>query len=420
MQPESSSLNEKFTLLHLRYVNMSAYESSSSSSFGPPPPPLSPAGGKNCVRRASFDIGSSSTKMQCSDCEITRNGVTTVVNVLYSAECRVPFAEDWTRSQDGSISEEMQQHGLSVVRTLRAKAVEMGVQEYAAIATDVFRKASNGPSYLDRVRELNIPVTLVSQAWEAELAYTAIQSEGEQTPVWDSGGASFQITTMIPDNHLSSSSSPPPNPVYLTYLASLGTAITTDMLAREIQRKEYLDGTTVNPVSEDELSRLLGMITSRLPPVPDWLRDRSLVSAAAGYNSLFMVCCQVLQIHRREASVEAASKVSHNSYSSSHDKMTVSTSNEGDKDKPVTWFTVECVDTAIRKCLNCTDSELAKYSPASVGTATSGEDTLTPSSPVVQKLCLLLAVLRHTGIKKVKVVPAIGCCNGIMKDSRFW
>lgn len=159
------------------------------------------------IRRAAFDIGSGSTKLQCCDCEVffdpaTARFVCTVIKEIYGIERPVQFGADLMRSSDGALSEEIQERGLRVFLELKAEAERLGATETAAIATEVFRRASNGPSYLDRIRETGIPVTMISQCIEAELGYQSVQcmlrAISDYRPadcVWDSGGKKWHFNS---------------------------------------------------------------------------------------------------------------------------------------------------------------------------------------------------------------------------------
>lgn len=152
------------------------------------------------VRRAAFDIGSGSTKLQCSDCELTveaASGVVTstrIINKLCGIERPVQFGADFKCSADGRLSEGIQQEGLTVFRELKAEAENLDAQEFHAIATEVFRKAANGPAYLQLIQELGVPVTILTQEIEAELGFGSVQAElalngsAAAECVWDSGG----------------------------------------------------------------------------------------------------------------------------------------------------------------------------------------------------------------------------------------
>jgi len=158
---------------------------------------------RKVVRRAAFDVGSGSTKLQCSDCELTVDAVsgvvtsTRIINKLYGIERPVQFGADLKCSPDGRLSEKIQLEGLTVFKELKAEAENLGVQEFHAIATEVFRKAVNGPEYLQLIGELGVTVTILTQEIEAELGFGSVQAElalsggGAAECVWDSGGTNL-------------------------------------------------------------------------------------------------------------------------------------------------------------------------------------------------------------------------------------
>ena len=159
------------------------------------------------VIRAAFDIGSSSSKLQCCECILTPDKgsaggyVCTTSKDIYSVERPVQFGADLMRSTDGSLSDDIQSRGLRIFFELKAQAEALGATQYSAVATEVFRRASNGNEYLDEIRSAGVPVHLVSQSVEGELGYWSVQAvlaaaaaadgiHRSADCVWDSGGNS--------------------------------------------------------------------------------------------------------------------------------------------------------------------------------------------------------------------------------------
>lgn len=102
------------------------------------------------MRRAAFDIGSGATKLVIAD---VANSM--VRKQLFGKELPVPFGTAWKQSKDNSLSEEVQTRGLEALRGLIDECEKHDVPLFArcAIATEVFRKASNGQMYLERVKK---------------------------------------------------------------------------------------------------------------------------------------------------------------------------------------------------------------------------------------------------------------------------
>lgn len=108
-------------------------------------------------RRAAFDIGSGSSKMQISDVEISSSQETAVIiSTLFGQERPVSFGADFIKSIDGTLSDSIQEYGLTVIQNLKDEALRQGCTSFSAVATEVFRKATNGNQYLDKVRALGI------------------------------------------------------------------------------------------------------------------------------------------------------------------------------------------------------------------------------------------------------------------------
>lgn len=153
------------------------------------------------IRRAAFDIGSGGTKLLIADVHPLTGKL--VSQPLFELDIPVPFKGD--EQVHGRLSEDIQLVGLSVLQTMLRKAGELGAVEACAIATEVFRVASNGAEYLGRVRALGLSVSVVTQPLEARLGLAtaeALEASAQRglaassgITVWDSGGASFQITT---------------------------------------------------------------------------------------------------------------------------------------------------------------------------------------------------------------------------------
>lgn len=155
---------------------------------------------------------------------------------------------------------------------------------------------------------------------------------------------------------------------------------------------------TINPVSAGDCALLVDALAARLGPVPAWLAGKPTVFAACGANSIFRICCDVLSI--------SSSSSSASSFSGDTDGGGGSRSAP-----PVDRFTYEEAVSALRLCTNQSDDELRRY-----------VDFQYAEGPgvVVLKLALLVAVLRHTGVKEVRTVKVIGSCAGLLCDGRFW
>ena len=260
------------------------------------------ARGSNIVRRASFDIGSGMSKMQVSDVDLSKGRV---VGTLFAEEREVLFAADWKASGERSeLSEEIQARGLQVLRALRQIADELGATQIRGVATEVFRKASNGGRYLEQVaHQLGICANVITQAEEARLgwltAVAALSSEEDASTVvaWDSGGGSFQVSARLASQEVRrrdlvhSITACPLISFVLEfrtvwtadrggccagqigcYNGAWGSTVATEALMTRIQHVDYTGGeASPNPVSVDQAQRLIAAIRETMEPPPRWL-----------------------------------------------------------------------------------------------------------------------------------------------------
>mmetsp|Transcript_129457 Transcript_129457/g.402656 ORF Transcript_129457/g.402656 Transcript_129457/m.402656 type:complete len:329 (-) Transcript_129457:593-1579(-) len=323
---------------------------------------MSTSGLDGAFRRAAFDIGSGATKLVIADVR----GMS-LARVVYSQEVPVGFALDWKKSSDGTLSDGIQAKGLEVLRRFLEVCEEHNVPAASrcAVATEVFRRAENGIAYLERVfSELGLPVEVVSQASEAQLGFsTAVALQdgpAEAVICWDSGGASFQITSQYGEHG-----------ALRSYLGAIGTGIATAWLVEEVQGHSFADRHTPNPVGAEEAEMLVKKMQRELAEPADWLRGRS-VTAIGGPNSMFCVVCECL----------------------------------GD----TAAFAAADVRRALHGATGLTDEEMASR-PYCQG------ELREPPSLIVPKLCLLLAVMEHCAIAEVRFCPAIGSCPGLLISS---
>lgn len=91
------------------------------------------------------------------------------------------------------------ERGLAVLRRLRDLAREAGAQTILCAATEVMRKAANGPEFLARARaELGLDIFVISGEQEAAFTFWGASSDralGQQEPVAvaDLGGGSMEL-----------------------------------------------------------------------------------------------------------------------------------------------------------------------------------------------------------------------------------
>ena len=227
------------------------------------------------------------------------------MTTVYEEEVPCSFGVDFKQSQDGRLSDKMQDRGLQVLNMLCKTAVEKGATRSAAIATEVFRKAANGEDYLKRIKaEIGLDVSIITQQLEGRLGYlSTVGLSGlprASLVSWDCGGASFQVCR----EPLSPSKAGVEDSL-LFFLAPIGVSIATSMCVEQIKHLSFATTPTPNPVSGEQADALCVHIQGLLPPTPEWLRGCDSVVAIGGSNSMFCLATEILAEldggHGREA-----------------------------------------------------------------------------------------------------------------------
>jgi hypothetical protein len=232
----------------------------------------------------------------------------------------------------------------------------------------VFRIAVNGPEFLQYVeRELSLRIHLIQQQEEAYLGFLtgftlSGASEASDIVVYDSGGASFQLTAF-----------PPGAQAMETYVGALGSSIVTAALVEAIQHADFKNVQSPNPVSREHVLALRGWIVDRLiqsPPSPAIVasvaRAGGLLLGIGEATCLFSIAA--IALGKRE-------------------------------------FTSEEVWNAVFSTLDQSDDTLARFPQPSM---------------VVPKLVLLYTVMSHVAARRIRYVPSTGLCNGILVHAPFY
>lgn len=141
--------------------------------------------------RAAFDIGSSQHKLTVAQCSPQSQP-----RILHHAAIRVPLADSLTPQH--SLPPYILSASHAALRSLKAAAISHGATHFAAIATHVFRVSENGPQHIASLSSThNISITTLNSTEEGLLAFSTISLyplDVSTAVVWDSGGASTQLT----------------------------------------------------------------------------------------------------------------------------------------------------------------------------------------------------------------------------------
>lgn len=329
------------------------------------------------VRRAAFDIGSGTTKLLVVDVDLESNRC---LRQLLAREVPVLYGIDARQTASGSLSQKVQDEGLSVLRTLLTEAAALRAESAVGVATEVFRRASNGPAFVERIRnELSLAVRVVDQSVEALLGFRtacALSAIPQwELVMWDCGGGSFQLVA-APEGL--------DGPLQM-HLGALGDAVATAMLV-ELQGRSFTAAQSPNPVQLSEAQELTTRLVQRLPSTPAWLRDSEGVVAIGGRNSMFFLLADMM--------LKGLVAV---------DGCKVEADDEGYPESCTITATI--AHLAIEAVAGCLEGELSArwcWRPNS-----------DPPSMVVPKLCLIAASMEGFGLRTCRWRRTVGNCPGL-------
>jgi exopolyphosphatase/guanosine-5'-triphosphate,3'-diphosphate pyrophosphatase len=141
------------------------------------------------MRYAVFDLGSNSIKCVMAE---TRGGH---VRVLHEESISTRLAEHLIDTCE--LRPEAIARTLDALRQIRAKADELGIEHFRAVATSAVRDSRNRREFLRAAREvLGFPVRLLSGVEEAETIFSGVTADphwrGKEIFIHDIGGGSAE------------------------------------------------------------------------------------------------------------------------------------------------------------------------------------------------------------------------------------
>lgn len=141
------------------------------------------------MRYAVFDLGSNSIKCVMAE---TRSRT---VRVIHEESISTRLAEHLIDTAE--LRPEAIARTLKALRDLRAKAAELGVEHFRAVATSAVRDSRNRREFLRAAKEvLGFPVRLLSGSEEAETIYAGVTADthwgGKDIFIVDIGGGSAE------------------------------------------------------------------------------------------------------------------------------------------------------------------------------------------------------------------------------------
>ena len=113
-----------------------------------------------------MDIGSGQHKLCIASVDPTTNSI---LRILHKEQRQVLLNHALVQSGTGILNDEVLDHSFDALATFKRRGLELGATQFAGVATAVFRRASNGEAYLQRVNdELGLGLRVVSQRVEGE------------------------------------------------------------------------------------------------------------------------------------------------------------------------------------------------------------------------------------------------------------
>ena len=313
------------------------------------------------LKRAAFDLGSSTTKLRVAEVKVLDLGVETGNELTGGNEARrVDYETDVENSADSRFSEEIQERGIQAVKELKKYAEELGAREFVGVATGAFNRAKNASAFLQRLkRETGVRVHIASADEEDRLNFLAVLHEWkfvtDKLVLWDVGADGASLTYMDAKGSMQ------------TFRSALASVVLRDRVIRYIQAKGA-KVTTPNPMSKQDAEATKRLVITEL--LDDAPRDL-IEKIKEG--------CEVVGV------------------GAVHNLSILGQSGRG------YTYSKEDVREALERAIGKSDEQIG------------GEYADTQ----VVNLVLVLGYLEALGIDEVKTVH-VNLADGMLRDSRYW
>ncbi len=219
------------------------------------------------ICRASIELGSGCIRLQVAE---VHTGDARIVNVLYIQTVHIEFARDLKIGTLDHFSEEIMDEAVAILKTFKEKALSFSPYSIIGVATEAFRRSKNANTLINRIfDETGVFIKIATQEEEARYGFFNAKSlsnmHHSSFMSWDTGAASFQITSH--EDH---------------YLGSFGRVPVEHYLIENVQKKNFATTHSANPVSKDEALEVIDYIQKSLKPLPKKMQDGSKQVIAIG------------------------------------------------------------------------------------------------------------------------------------------
>ena len=231
-------------------------------------------------KRGVMDVGSGSTKAMVA---VVNTCQKRIQQILWQDQQAIAFNDDFERSAARELSDVILSEAEVKIRSLFTVMQTHQPVSLSAVATSVFRRASNGQAAADRLSSrLGFPIRVISQEEEAEIGYFSAmaalpQSESSQPLiVWDIGGGSMQMISMGESGRI-------------VFQGNLAAVSFKNRVIEEVQRKDLKTTTSPNPLRKD-FSRAVEMATQHASTnVPETIRTISSRAKWVGIGGVLAI-----------------------------------------------------------------------------------------------------------------------------------
>ncbi len=149
-----------------------------------------------CLKeRGALDIGSGSTKFTLARVDICQNKI---IEIITKKQFALKYKEHLSL-HNGLLHEDIFLKASKEINNY-FNAIKVSRSEVRAVATEVFRQAANGKSFVKRLSQsIGVDIDLITQEDEALLGFKGAEvvtgKKASDILVWDIGGGSMQMTS---------------------------------------------------------------------------------------------------------------------------------------------------------------------------------------------------------------------------------
>lgn len=151
----------------------------------------------DCLKtRGAFDIGSEETKLKIAVVDACKNKIK---EILVDEKRPINFLENVLSEPKNEFTIEFLLHAASEINEMKALGDKFQVQEWTAVVTSTFRKASNAKESNEKLQVLTrLNTVIIDEKLEAEIGFygglSITDTPKEDLVVFDLGGGSAQIS----------------------------------------------------------------------------------------------------------------------------------------------------------------------------------------------------------------------------------